>query len=138
MTSMIDALGCAWAWVRSNARSQGAAARFWLEPLQAVLKNRRMPVMAGIGVLSLGIWWLTPPRERPIESVELHAELAETREALRTARQTLHLRARAIELAESEIEALTQELTKVRAAAASDPDAPILAADDPWLTKRAR
>lgn len=138
MTVKIDIFRRAWLRVRYNLKPQLAAARSRLEPLRTGVKVRRTSVLTGVALLLMASLWMLLSDQRRGEPAELRAELAETREALRTARQTLRLRARAIEIAESEIAVLRQELQKVRAAAAHHANEPVLAADDPWLIKRAQ
>lgn len=110
----------------------------WLVPLLPALKAALFGVI-GTVVLA-GVVWLSWPEKRMTEAeaqqacdnANMRAELDATKKALEVAQATLRLRTEAIEMAEKEIDALTQEMEALRAAA-PDPDAPVFAADDPWL-----
>ena len=113
----------------------------WALPLLPALKAAVFSALAA-AVLA-GVVWLSWPEKRlteaeaqqACEDANMRAELDATKEALRVAQETLRQRAIAIGMAEDEIENLRQEMEALRAAA-PDPDAPVFAADDPWLRGR--
>src|SRR5690606_11710583 len=74
--------------VRYNLDRQFAGARSRLEPLRTGVTVRRTSVLTGVALLLMASLWMLLSDQRRGELAELRAELAETREALRTARQT--------------------------------------------------
>ena len=116
----------------------------WAVPLLPVLRG--LAVAACLAAALGAVIWLAWPDPRQMTQAEAkqacedamaRAELAATRDALRHAQETLRWRATAIDMAEEEIETLRTEMEALRAAA-PDPDAPVFAADDPWLRRRSR
>lgn len=148
MTALLAAaIKAAWAFVLPWTGKFAAWALPWLVPLRAALPFARL--MIGLAVIagSIGIiaWMAWPDKQVTIadarqlcEDSRLRAELTATKAALASAQATLRLRADTIAHAESFIESMNEEMEKIRAEA-PDPDAPVFAADDPWLQrKRAR
>lgn len=70
-----------------------------------------------------------------VEAQRFRAENEKLKAAIAKSEETIRLRAREAELADQYIEALKAEKEALRAQS-SDPDAPVFAADDPWLRGR--
>ena len=146
MPAIIAFVKFVWAWVLPYVGPLRAAALPWLLPL-APLANvwRVIALGAVLAAVFAGVWWLATPEQKmtvaeakqACEDANARAELAATREALRQAQETLRWRAKAIDIAEAEIDTLTKKMEDLRATA-PDPDAPVFAADDPWLRQRSR
>jgi len=131
-------LAKAWALVAPWAGKRLLRLLPWLVPLLPALKAALFGVIA-TAVLA-GIVWLSWPDERMTRAeaqqacadANMRAELEATKEALRVAQETLRRRDAAMDAAERWIDELEKEMEALRAAA-PDPDAPVFAADDPWL-----
>lgn len=146
MTAFLAALKWAWALISPWAGRGILKLLPWLLPVVPWLKAMK-PALIGCALVAVfaAVWWIARPDERltvgqakqVCEDANTRAELAATKRALEAAQVTLRLRSIAIGLAEDEIEGLRQEMEALRAAA-PDPDAPVFAADDPWLRDRAR
>lgn len=130
----------------------------WLGPLVTRLAPglaaawpgiRLKPVLRGLALAALacafawGTWRLVRREPDPepmvavsvVEAQRFKAENESLRAALARANQTLRDRERQADLADQYIEALKAEKEALRALS-TNPDAPVFAADDPWLLGR--
>ena len=119
----------------------------WLVPWLSGFSLRRALRAAGIAAAFTAVIWATWRLARPdpdapvmvsVEKVEAQRWKAKSEgleAALAKATETVRQREREAALADQYIEALKAEKEALRALS-SDPDAPVFAADDPWLRGR--
>ena len=138
-----------WAWTFVSPLIVPRVVRYapWLASYVAGFSLRRALRRIAIAAAFVGVIWLTWTLTRPdpdaplmvavsaVEAQRLKAENESLRGAVAKAEETLRQRERGAALADQLILSLEAEKEALRALSAN-PDAPVFAADDPWLLGR--